>query len=204
MDVSIAKEEPVDSNETAMSPESPPPEEQDSEFESPAPTPTPKKRFRKKNAATDPGDQGCESPTKKTKTKSPKKPVGLGPIPTSYEEASDEDKLLIRMKEVDNKPWAEIKKALEEITGTELGAGLHVRYSRMKANFVVFEKGDEQVLMQSKKEIEDKFEVEKWQKIADSIETKTGNKYPSSAVQKMYKELNRKSNGNGAAVKDEE
>lgn len=58
--------------------------------------------------------------------------------------------------------------------------------------------------MQSKKEIEDKFEVEKWQKIAGSIESKTGNKYPSSAVQKKYKELNKKSNGNGVAVKDKE
>lgn len=46
------------------------------------------------------------------------------------------------MKEVENKPWAEIKRALEEITGTNLGTGLHVRYARMKANFVVFEKGD--------------------------------------------------------------
>lgn len=58
--------------------------------------------------------------------------------------------------------------------------------------------------MQSKKEIEDKFEVEKWQKIADSIEIKTGNKYPSSAVQKKHKELSKRLNGNGAAVKDEE
>lgn len=159
MDLSIAKEEPVESNETAMSPNSPPPEEQLSEVrhlprcsqaytltssilqsESPAPTPTSKKRSRKKNTAIDADEQ--ESPTKKTKTKSPKKTVGLGPIPTSYEEACDGDKLLIRMKEVDNKPWAEIKKALEEITGTNVGTGLHVRYSRMKANFVVFEKGD--------------------------------------------------------------
>lgn len=47
--------------------------------------------------------------------------------------------------------------------------------------------------MQSKKEIEDKFEVEKWKKIADSIESKTGNKYPSTAVQKKYKDLSKKS-----------
>lgn len=58
--------------------------------------------------------------------------------------------------------------------------------------------------MQSKKDIEGKFEVEKWQKIADLIETKTGNKYPSSAVQKKYKELNKKLNRNGVAINNEE
>lgn len=158
MDLSIANEEPVESKETAMSPKSPHPEEQLSEVrhlrhysqeylltfsilqsEYPSPTPTPRKRSRKKST-TDAYEQ--ESPSKKTKSKSPKKAIGLGPIPTSYHEACDGDKLLIRMKEVDNKPWAEIKKVLEEITGTNMGTGLPTRYSRMKANFVVFEAGD--------------------------------------------------------------
>ena len=44
-------------------------------------------------------------------------------------------------------------------------------------------------LLQTKKEIEDRFETEKWQKIADGIEAKGGIKYPASAVQKKFKEL---------------
>lgn len=50
------------------------------------------------------------------------------------------------------------------------------------------------VLRQKKKEIEARFEVEKWQKIADGIESTTGNKYPSSVIQKKAKKLARKGN----------
>ena len=42
----------------------------------------------------------------------------------------------------------------------------------------------EPILLKLKKEIEDRFEVEKWQKIADGIADTSGNKYPSAAVQK--------------------
>lgn len=48
--------------------------------------------------------------------------------------------------------------------------------------------------MQSKKDIE-KFELEKWQRIADSVEAKGGHKYPSAAVQKKFKELSKRGNG---------
>lgn len=50
-------------------------------------------------------------------------------------------------------------------------------------------------LFQSKKEVEERFEQEKWRKIADSIEAKGGCKYPSSVVQKKFKELTKKGNG---------
>lgn len=55
--------------------------------------------------------------------------------------------------------------------------------------------------MQLKKEIEDRFEVEKWQKIADGIVAASGNKYSSAAVQKKYKELVK--NGNGVVPMEE-
>lgn len=48
--------------------------------------------------------------------------------------------------------------------------------------------------MQSKKDIEEKFELEKWQRIADSVEAKSGHKYPSAAIQKKFKELNKRGN----------
>lgn len=50
------------------------------------------------------------------------------------------------------------------------------------------------------KKIEERFELEKWQKIADCIEAKGGSKYPSAAVQKKFKELSKKGSGNGVAV----
>lgn len=52
--------------------------------------------------------------------------------------------------------------------------------------------------MSSKKEIEERFEAEKWQKIADAIEVKSGHKYPSSAVLKKFKEMSKKTTGSMA------
>lgn len=90
-----------------------------------------------------------ESPIKKTKTPSPsKRNAALGPIPTSYDEAGEADKVILRMKETENKTWAEIKDVLEGITGAKLVAGsIQVRYSRIKANLVVFEKEDVSCLL---------------------------------------------------------
>lgn len=41
-------------------------------------------------------------------------------------------------------------------------------------------------------------EQEKWQKVADVLEAKTGNRYPSSAVLKKFKELNKRGGGCGS------
>lgn len=46
-------------------------------------------------------------------------------------------------------------------------------------------------------------EQEKWQRVADALEAKTGNKYPSSAVLKKFKELNKKGGSDLVASKDE-
>lgn len=46
--------------------------------------------------------------------------------------------MIIQLKEAEGKTWAEIRKALEEFTGMAMGSSTpHVRYARMKANFVV-------------------------------------------------------------------
>lgn len=59
-------------------------------------------------------------------------------------------------------------------------------------------------LIQIKKDVEEKFEVEKWHKIAEGIEAKSGNKYPPAAVQKKFKELLKKRNTtSGTVVKEE-
>lgn len=57
--------------------------------------------------------------------------------------------------------------------------------------------------MEIKKEIEDKFEIEKWQKIADGIEARCGQKYPTTAIQKKYKQLSKGANASGPVANDE-
>lgn len=48
--------------------------------------------------------------------------------------------------------------------------------------------------MDVKKDIEEKFEIEKWQKIAAGIEARCGQKYPATAIQKKYKQLSKRVN----------
>lgn len=45
--------------------------------------------------------------------------------------------------------------------------------------------------MQHKKDIEEKFENEKWHRVAEAIETAGGGKYPPAALQKKFKELSK-------------
>ena len=88
-------------------------------------------------------DNDHESPSKKAKRSPTKKTGAMGPIPATYEEASAEDKMMIHMREVDGKSWPEIRKKLEDITEAKIGASsLQIRYTRMKANFVVFYQDD--------------------------------------------------------------
>ena len=110
---------------------------------------TPRKRGRK-DATNDTGCGGevagkDESPTKR-KRASPKKPIAKvtqRPLPTSYENASPEDKMLLRMKDEENKSWADIRKAWEDLTGDKVGnSTLSGRYARIKANFVTFHDED--------------------------------------------------------------
>lgn len=54
-----------------------------------------------------------------------------------------------------------------------------------------------------KKEIEEKFEQEKWPRLMEAIEADGGKKYPVAALQKKFKDL-LKSNSHLDAVKEEE
>lgn len=91
------------------------------------PTPTTlRKRVRnpKVASATDGDDTPSASPTKK-KCGTPCKANGDGgrkgkkALPTSYEAASEEYKIMLRMKDDENKTWPEIKKAWTQMTGAE-------------------------------------------------------------------------------------
>ena len=91
---------------------------------------------------TDDNDDDNPSPTKKAKSPS-KRSGAMGPILLTYEEAGRADRTMLHMRESEKKPWAEIQKALQEMTGVKLGGStLQNRYSRIKVNFVVFNKED--------------------------------------------------------------
>lgn len=79
-----------------------------------------------------------ESPTKKTRVAAGRK---TRPIPTSYETASDEDKMILRLKDQENRSWAEIAHAWTEMTGEQTKVkSLSTRYIRIKANLAVLSK----------------------------------------------------------------
>lgn len=104
---------------------------------------TPHKRQRKpKKKESDSDDNEITpSPTKKADKGTPsKRSRGLGPLPSSYADAGEADRLLLKMKD-EGKPWAVIQETLEGIAGCKL-TGLSTRYARIKANFVVFPKED--------------------------------------------------------------
>ncbi|KAF3482692.1 uncharacterized protein GIQ15_02016 [Arthroderma uncinatum] len=200
-------------------------EEADIDNPQPPQTPvTPHKRGRKPKAATGAGgaitaeeaDDEAETPSKKkrgtpgkaTPSKGTPSKAGKRPLPNSLEEASEEDKMLLRMKDEENKPWGEIKAAWEAATGEPIGGStLSGRYQRIKANFTVFTNDDATALVQFKKDIEEKFETEKWMRIADAIENSGGKRYPAAALMKKFKEMGKKTadtNGTNDEVKDED
>lgn len=97
-------------------------------------TVTPKKRT-KKNPNGGSSTSANTTPSKKAKV-TPGKAI---PIATSYEAAGPEDRMIIHMKDVENRNWAEIEAAWETMTGIKPSKGsLSTRYRRLKANFTVF------------------------------------------------------------------
>ncbi|KAK2756800.1 hypothetical protein FQN54_005246 [Arachnomyces sp. PD_36] len=169
------------------------------------PSKTPKRGRKKADGGADgetPTKKKRATPAKATGGKSLK--VGARPMPTSWDNASPEDRMMLRMKDEEGKGWAEIREAWNAMTGESVGGStLSGRYGRIKANFVVFRKEDEAHLLKAKKEIEDKFETDKWHRIADAIEGAGGNKYPPAAVQKKFKELQKNGGATETGVKDE-
>ncbi|KAF7595270.1 hypothetical protein BBP40_006770 [Aspergillus hancockii] len=164
---------------------------------------TPTKRRRK---STTNGD-ASPSPTKKPKA-SPaagqSRGKSLGAIPTSFESAGLADKMILRMRDEEGRNWGDITKAWSLLTGNTVGnSTLRMRYTTMKANFVEIGEADEERLIRLKKEVEDKFEQEKWHRIVEAIEADGGQKYPVPALQKKFKELAKK-NGLHDLIKDEE
>ncbi|KZZ87055.1 hypothetical protein AAP_06001 [Ascosphaera apis ARSEF 7405] len=135
------------------------------------PSSSSKKRQRSKIA-----DEAAPSPKRKA-------------VPTSLAEASEADKLLIHMKDVEGKSWPEIRKAWDSMTGEVSGVDMiRKRYKKMKTNFAVVDERDVPQLIEIKKEVETKFESEKWNRIAESLHAKGGPKYDAGVVMKLFKD----------------
>ncbi|KAL4784065.1 hypothetical protein BJX76DRAFT_357395 [Aspergillus varians] len=171
-------------------------------------TTTPTKKSRKRKDTTSPGDAEPCTPGTGTKNgeETPTR-AALPRIPTSLSEAGMQDKLILKLRDDDNLPWSKVTKQFESITETSVGAStLRMRYTTMKANFTGISEEDEARLFRFKKEIEGKFESEKWQRIGEAIIQDGGAKYSAAALQKKFKELSKNmknaSVNSGAAGKD--
>lgn len=109
----------------------------------------------KKSKAVESSEESVEPPTSQesastTKNGTPRKRAAAGKekavargLPTSIEEASEADKMLIHMKDVENKSWSDIRSFWMAMTGQETASStLPNRYNRLKAVFMVLKEGD--------------------------------------------------------------
>ncbi|KAL3437064.1 hypothetical protein BDV09DRAFT_163639 [Aspergillus tetrazonus] len=116
----------------------------------------------------------------------------LPPVPTSLATAGEMDRMILHLRDEEKQPWTQINRLFTEKTGIKVGSTtLRLRWSTMKANFVGITIEDEARLLRLKKEIEDKFEQEKWHRIVEAIQSDGGEKYPIAALQKKFKELSK-------------
>ncbi|KAE8375980.1 hypothetical protein BDV26DRAFT_294499 [Aspergillus bertholletiae] len=167
-----------------------------------AATTTPTKRGKKPAAA----NSEKTSPPKKAKAVAGSSPLKktIGPIPTSFAAVGLSDRMIIQMRDEEGKSWGEINESWMKMTGIIVGTStLRMRYTTMKANFVEFTGEDEVRLLRLKKEIEEKFEQEKWSRLMEAIEADGGKKYPVVALQKKFKDLTKSNNNHVDSVKEE-
>ncbi|KAF2136118.1 uncharacterized protein K452DRAFT_214369, partial [Aplosporella prunicola CBS 121167] len=93
-------------------------------------------------------------------------------ISTSFDDLSEEDYLLIEMKD-SGKGWEEIRAAWRDLTGQETAKStLPNRYSRLKANLSNLSDQDLQNLVDAKAEVELEFEQEMWGRIQQRMAEK--------------------------------
>ncbi|KAI9718612.1 MAG: hypothetical protein M1812_004063 [Candelaria pacifica] len=153
---------------------------------------TPSKKKRGSMAVND-LDDDAETLSTPRKRRAPIKPQTPGrSIGTKLEDASEEDKMLISMKD-SGKSWAEIRKAWKAKTGEDTGnSTLPNRYNRLKTNMATFKEEDEPKLLAAKAEIEKANELEFWGKVGVAMEAAGADKYPIKALEKRFKELQKK------------
>ena len=88
-----------------------------------------------------------------TKSGTAKKRATACALPTCMDECSEEDRMLLYMKEVEVAPWADIRSTWHVITGQEVPSStLSHRYKRIKANLMELKESDGSVAAKSKGE----------------------------------------------------
>ncbi|KAI9819343.1 MAG: hypothetical protein M1832_004048 [Thelocarpon impressellum] len=154
-------------------------------------TPTPKKR----GSATLDGGQAANgeagSPPSAKKRRAPDTPAAKGrKLPGSYEEAGPEDKMLWDERQAGT-AWSAVREQWAAITGEAVASStLPNRIERLRANFTRLRAQDEGKLVAAVKDVEARFEFEKWGRVADVLEAEHGlGKLPPKSLEKTYKEV---------------
>ncbi|KAG8526534.1 uncharacterized protein KY384_008734 [Bacidia gigantensis] len=201
-------------------------------------TPSPKKggsvskKGKVKEEPTEEPDTPSKSlPTPKATPKSSKKKDSTGPrqlkgksqaiaIPTSWDNATQADRLLVEMKEKGEK-WEKIREMWKTETGEDSGnSTLPNRYNRIKCNMMRLKPGHDKTLLRTERNIADdhqkrqeqlfrdferqkvefeanlekqkrELEASKWSTIAETIRKETGERYMEPFLMKQWKLLSK-------------
>ncbi|KAL1305420.1 hypothetical protein AAFC00_002306 [Neodothiora populina] len=98
--------------------------------------------------------------------------VGFKPIPRSFEECDEADKMMIRMRD-EGQDWQTIKEKYDAMSGATYGhSTLPTRYERLKMNFAIVRDEDASIILTVKREMEKQDAETKWTRIAKSVNQK--------------------------------
>ncbi|THZ02978.1 hypothetical protein D6C95_03838 [Aureobasidium pullulans] len=115
--------------------------------------------------------------------------VSTKPIPNSFEDCSEGDKVLITTRDAGGS-WAECKAAYFKATGIQHGnSTLPNRYERLKTAFIDMRDEDNLHLFDAKKDIEEEFNKTKWAMISKAIEDKSGSRIDPMDLKRRFKHL---------------
>ncbi|THY29729.1 hypothetical protein D6D01_03475 [Aureobasidium pullulans] len=115
--------------------------------------------------------------------------ISTKPIPNSFEDCSEGDKVLITTRDAGGS-WAECKAAYFKATGIQHGnSTLPNRYERLKTAFIDMRDEDNLHLFDAKKNIEEEFNKTKWAMISKAIEDKSGSRIDPMDLKRRFKQL---------------
>ncbi|THZ86390.1 hypothetical protein D6C84_02575 [Aureobasidium pullulans] len=115
--------------------------------------------------------------------------ISTKPIPNSFEDCSEGDKVLITTRDAGGS-WAECKAAYFKATGIQHGnSTLPNRYERLKTAFIDMRDEDNLHLFDAKKNIEEEFNKTKWAMISKAIEDKSGSRVDPMDLKRRFKQL---------------
>ncbi|KAK4506088.1 hypothetical protein PRZ48_004053 [Zasmidium cellare] len=164
-------------------------------FHAPPPPPTASSKKRKKSVAFAKDSPATNaSPTTNTSTPRKKrrssKKTGPGRIiPTTMDECSEADKLLLSLRDAGH-TWRDIRTQWTALTGDATAAStLPNRYNRLKTHLTHLFAKDNPLLLLAKRQVEASFEAQKWELVASVVREKGGEVYPGKVLQKQWRRL---------------